>query len=96
MISFSACSFFLLNMATILACVRQTNRVLIVHEDSKTGGIGQSLASIIAEEAFEALDAPVLVLGALDAPVPYTATLEDFFLVSEERIEEAVRRLIEY
>lgn len=85
-----------LDKAAILACVRQTNRVLIVHEDSKTGGLGQSLASIIAEEAFEHLDAPVCVLGALDAPVPYSPTLEDAFLVSEERIAEAARRVIEY
>jgi 2-oxoisovalerate dehydrogenase E1 component len=85
-----------LDKTAILACVRRTNRVLIVHEDSKTGGIGQSLASIIAEEAFEHLDAPVLVLGALDAPVPYSPTLEDFFLVSEGQIEEAARRLCAY
>ena len=85
-----------LDKAAILACVRQTNRVLIVHEDSKTGGIGQSLASIIAEEAFEALDAPVCVLGALDAPVPYSPTLEDFFLVSEEQIAAAARRVCAY
>ncbi len=85
-----------LDKAAILDCVRQTNRVLIVHEDSKTGGIGQSIASIIAEEAFEYLDAPVRVLGALDAPVPYSPTLEEAFLVSERQIEEAARRLCEY
>ncbi|MEK7728060.1 MAG: transketolase C-terminal domain-containing protein [candidate division KSB1 bacterium] len=76
--------------------MRQTNRVFIVREDSKTGGIGQSIASIIAEEAFEYIDAPVCVLGALDAPVPYSPTLEEVFLVSEEKIEEAARRLSEY
>lgn len=85
-----------LDKTAIVDCVRQTNRVLIVHEDSKTGGIGQSVASIIAEEAFEALDAPVCVLGALDAPVPYSPTLEDFFLVSEEQIAAAARRVCAY
>jgi 2-oxoisovalerate dehydrogenase E1 component beta subunit len=85
-----------LDKTAILDGVRQTNRVLIVHEDSKTGSIGQSVASIIAEEAFEFLDAPVCVLGALDAPVPYSPTLEDEFLVSEKQIEEAARRLAGY
>ncbi len=85
-----------LDKTAILSCVRQTNRVLIVHEDSKTGGIGQSIASIIAEEAFEHLDAPMCVLGALNAPVPYSPTLEEVFLVSEERIAEAARRVCAY
>ena len=52
------------------------------------------MASIIAEEAFEYLDAPVRVLGALDAPVPYSPPLEEFFLVSQKQIEEAARKLI--
>ncbi len=85
-----------LDKTAILDCARQTGRVLIVQEDSKTGGIGQSIASIISEEAFEYLDAPVRVLGALDAPVPYSPPLEDFFLVSQRQIEEATRRLLEY
>jgi len=85
-----------MNKTAIIDCVRQTNRVLIVHEDSKTGGIGQSIASIIAEEAFEDLDAPVAVLGALDTPVPYSPTLEEVFLVSERRIEEAAKRVCAY
>ena len=46
--------------------------MLIVHEDSRTGGVGQSLAALIQEEAFESLDAPVRVVGALDTPVPYS------------------------
>jgi 2-oxoisovalerate dehydrogenase E1 component len=85
-----------LDKTAILDCVCQTGRVLIVQEDSKTGSIGQSIASIISEEAFEYLDAPVRVLGALDAPVPYSPPLEDFFLVSQTQIEEAARRLIQY
>ena len=54
-----------LDKEAILAVTRHCNRVLIVHEDSRTGGIGESLAAIIQEEAFEALDAPVRILGAL-------------------------------
>jgi 2-oxoisovalerate dehydrogenase E1 component beta subunit len=70
--------------------------VLIVHEDSRTGGIGESVAAIIQEEAFEFLDAPVRIIGALDTPVPYSPPLEQFFLPSEEEIERAARRLLAY
>lgn len=80
----------------VLAVTRHCNRVLIVHEDSKTGGIGESLAAVIQEEAFESLDAPVRVLGALDAPVPYSPPLEEFFLVSEEETLVAARRLVQF
>ena len=62
-----------LNRAAVLAAARHTGRALIVHEDSRTGGIGESLAALIQEEAFEWLDAPVRVVGALDTPVPYLA-----------------------
>jgi hypothetical protein len=61
----------------VLAVARHCSRVLIVHEDSRTGGIGESLAAIIQEEAFESLDAPVRIIGALDTPVPYSPPLED-------------------
>ena len=69
-----------------------TGRVLIVHEDSRTGGIGESLAAIIQEEAFEWLDAPVRILGALDTPVPYSPPLEEVFLPSEADIERAAQK----
>lgn len=85
-----------LDKAAVLALVRHCNKVLIVHEDSRTGGIGESLAAIIQEEAFEWLDAPVRVLGALDTPVPYAPPLEEFFLVSEAEIERAARLLVAY
>jgi 2-oxoisovalerate dehydrogenase E1 component len=85
-----------LDKDAILAVTRHCNRVLIVHEDSRTGGIGESIAAIIQEEAFEALDAPVRILGALDTPVPYSPPLEEFFLVSEEDILTAARLLGRY
>ena len=65
-----------LDREAVLALARHTGRVLIVHEDSRTGGIGESLAAIIQEEAFEWLDAPVRIIGALDTPVPYSPPLE--------------------
>jgi 2-oxoisovalerate dehydrogenase E1 component beta subunit len=85
-----------LDKDAVLAVARHCNRVLIVHEDSKTGGIGESLAAIIQEEAFESLDAPVRILGALDAPVPYSPPLEEFFLVSEEETLTAALLLSRY
>jgi 2-oxoisovalerate dehydrogenase E1 component len=85
-----------LDKDAVLAVTRHCNRVLIVHEDSRTGGIGESLAAIIQEEAFEALDAPIRILGALDAPVPYSPPLEEFFLVSEDEILAAAHRLAEF
>jgi len=85
-----------LDKDAILAVTRHCNRVLIVHEDSKTGGIGESLAAIIQEEAFESLDAPIRILGALDTPVPYSPPLEEFFLVNEEDILKSARLLSQY
>jgi 2-oxoisovalerate dehydrogenase E1 component len=85
-----------LDRDAVVAVARHCSRVLIVHEDSRTGGIGESLAAFIQEEAFESLDAPVRVLGALDTPVPYSPPLEERFLVSESEIVEAARLLARY
>ena len=85
-----------LDRSAILACARHCNRVLIIQEDSRTGGIGESVAAIIQEEAFESLDAPIRIIGALDTPVPYSPPLEAYFLPSEEEIERAARLLIGY
>jgi 2-oxoisovalerate dehydrogenase E1 component beta subunit len=85
-----------LDRAAVLRVARSCSRVLIVHEDTRTGGIGESLAAIIQEEAFESLDAPVRILGALDTPVPYSPPLEDAFLTSAADIERAARLLVAY
>jgi 2-oxoisovalerate dehydrogenase E1 component len=85
-----------LDRDAVLSLARATGRVLIVHEDSRTGGIGESLAAVIQEEAFEWLDAPVRILGALDTPVPYSPPLEEVFLPSEAEIERAARALVRY
>ena len=85
-----------LDRQAVLAVARHCNRVLIIHEDSRTGGIGESLAAIIQEEAFESLDAPVRIVAALDTPVPYSPPLEEFFLPSEADVERAARLLLKY
>ncbi len=85
-----------LDRGAVLQLARHCSRVLIVHEDTRTGGIGESLAAIIQEEAFESLDAPVRVIGALDAPVPYSPPLEEAFLPGEPEVERALRLLAAY
>jgi 2-oxoisovalerate dehydrogenase E1 component len=85
-----------LDRNAVLALARQCSRVLIIHEDTRTGSIGESLAAIIQEEAFEFLDAPVRIVGALDTPVPYSPPLEEFFLPSDDQIEKAARLLLAY
>jgi 2-oxoisovalerate dehydrogenase E1 component beta subunit len=85
-----------LDREALLRVARYCGKVLIVHEDSRTGGIGESLAAIIQEEAFEDLDAPIRIIGALDTPVPYAPPLEDAFLPGEGQIERAARLLVDY
>jgi len=82
-----------LDRGAVLAVARHCGKVLICHEDSRTGGIGESVAAIVQEECFEDLDAPVRIVGALDAPVPYSPPLEDAFLAGEDRILRAARLL---
>jgi 2-oxoisovalerate dehydrogenase E1 component len=85
-----------LDKAAILAVARHCSRVLIIHEDTRTGGIGESVAAVIQEEAFESLDAPIRIVAALDTPVPYSPPLEEYFLPSEEQVERAARLLVSY
>jgi 2-oxoisovalerate dehydrogenase E1 component len=85
-----------LDRDALLSVARRCHKVLVIHEDSRTGGIGESLAAIVQEEAFESLDAPVRIVGALDTPVPYSPPLEDFYLPSEAQIERAARLLARY
>jgi 2-oxoisovalerate dehydrogenase E1 component beta subunit len=85
-----------LDRAAVLTLARRTGKILVVHEDSRTGGIGESLAAIIQEHVFEWLDAPVRIVAALDTPVPYSPPLEDVFLPSEMDIERAIRELAAY
>lgn len=80
----------------ILASVKKTNRLLIVHEDMKTGGIGGEMAAVIAEEAFESLDAPIKRVAAIDTPIPFSPPLEEFFLPNTEKILKALRELASY
>ena len=81
---------------TVLESVRRTGKVLIVHEDNLTGGFGGEIAAVVAEEAFEYLDAPVRRVAALDTPVPFAPPLEREYLPLEDDIFAAARELAAY
>jgi 2-oxoisovalerate dehydrogenase E1 component len=85
-----------LDRDAILRIARHCNKVMFIEEDTRTGSIGESVAAIIQEEAFDFLDAPIRILGALDTPVPYSPPLEEEFLAGEERIERAARLMLAY
>jgi len=85
-----------LDTEMILEAVTATGKVLIVHEDNLTGGIGGEIAALIAEHAFRSLDAPVRRLAALDTPVPFAPPLEDYVLPDTPKIVAAMRELARY
>ncbi|MGH7477281.1 MAG: alpha-ketoacid dehydrogenase subunit beta [Longimicrobiales bacterium] len=80
----------------IIASVKRTNRLLVVHEDTRTGGIAGEIALRVSEKAFEWLDAPLLRVTAIDTPVPYSPPLEDYFLPQVADIVAACRYLKAY
>jgi pyruvate dehydrogenase E1 component beta subunit len=82
-----------LDMDTILTSLRKTMRLAVVHDAHRTLGFGAEIAARCMEEAFDYLDAPVRVMGALDTPVPYSPPLEEAFLPSEAAVERAARLL---
>jgi 2-oxoisovalerate dehydrogenase E1 component beta subunit len=85
-----------LDHEAILESVKRTNKVLIVHEDTLTGGIGAELSAILAEDLFEYLDGPITRVAAPDAPFPYAPSLEAAYLPDEEKILTAARKLAAY
>jgi 2-oxoisovalerate dehydrogenase E1 component beta subunit len=85
-----------LDKETILASVKKTNKLLIVHEDTRTGGIAGEIAAIVCEGAFDDLDGPVVRVTSLDTPVPYSPPLEEHFLPNAEKIVTAARELAKY
>lgn len=80
----------------ILSTAKKTSKVLILHEASRTGGIGGEIAAHIAEEAFEWLDAPVVRVAATDTPVPYSPPLEEYHLPQVRDVMDAARKLAAY
>jgi 2-oxoisovalerate dehydrogenase E1 component beta subunit len=82
--------------AAVLESVRKTSKVLVLHEDTRTGGFGAEIAATIAEEAFEDLDAPVKRIAAPDTPVPFSPQLEKAFIPQVADVVAGLRDLVEY
>ena len=80
----------------ILASVKKTSKVMVLHEASRTGGIGGEIAATIAEEAFEWLDAPIVRVASIDTPVPYSPPLEEYYLPQVKDVLDAARKLAAY
>ena len=85
-----------LDREAIARSVGKTNKVLIVHEDNKTGGIGAEIAAQLAEEHFEQLDGPILRVAAADTHIPYAPSLEEAVIPNVDDVEVALRRLAAY
>jgi 2-oxoisovalerate dehydrogenase E1 component beta subunit len=85
-----------LDRETVLASVKKTSKVLLLHEDTRTGGIAGELAVSITESIFEYLDAPIVRVTAPDTPVPFSPTLEEAFLPNTAKVVEKARWLWRY
>ena len=81
---------------TLLASVRKTRRLVVAHEACLTGGFGAEVAALVAEKAFDWLDAPVARVAALDTPMPYNEALERQVIPSQQRIADAIRETLAY
>jgi 2-oxoisovalerate dehydrogenase E1 component beta subunit len=85
-----------LDRETICASVRKTSKALLLHEDTRTGGMAGELAATITESVFEYLDGPIVRVTAPDTPVPYSQPLEEAFLPNAEKVMEKARWLARY
>jgi 2-oxoisovalerate dehydrogenase E1 component beta subunit len=85
-----------LDEETILHSVKKTNKCLVVHEDTKTGGIAGEIAAMLCEKAFGELDGPLMRVTSLDTPVPYAPTLEEHFLPNAKKVFSAAKELARY
>jgi 2-oxoisovalerate dehydrogenase E1 component beta subunit len=85
-----------LDREAILGSLKKTNKLLIVHEDTRTGGLAGEIAAIVCESGFDDLDGPIARVTGLDTPVPYSPPLEAEFLPSVEKVAAAARELAEY
>jgi 2-oxoisovalerate dehydrogenase E1 component beta subunit len=85
-----------LDCDTIIESVRRTNKLLVVHEDTRTGGIAGEIAAMVTDAAFHDLDAPIRRVTSLDTPVPFSPPLEERFLPNPVRIADAARELAGY
>ncbi len=80
----------------VLKSVRKTGKLCTIHEDTLTAGMGGEISAIVAEHAFDSLDAPIKRIAAIDTPVPYAPPLEEFFSPNTDKILKALRELAAY
>ena len=80
----------------VLESVKKTSKVILLHEDTRTGGFAGELAAVIAEDAFDYLDGPIRRITAPDTPVPYSPPLEEFFLPHVSDVVRVARELNDY
>lgn len=80
----------------VLSSVRKCSKVILLHEDTRVGGLAGELAAMIAEKAFEDLDGPLVRVTAPDTPVPFSPPLEDYFLPNVQKLADAARQLARY
>ena len=86
-----------LDRPTLIESVKKTGKVVVVYEDNEFGGYGAEIAAILAEDAFDYLDGPIVRIAGPDVPaVPYNHVLEDWFMVNPEKIAEGIRKLAAY
>jgi pyruvate/2-oxoglutarate/acetoin dehydrogenase E1 component len=89
-------TLFPMDEETILQSVAKTNKAILLHEATRTGGIGAEIAAVLAERCFEYLDGPLVRVTAPDTPVPYSPPLEEAFLPNAEKVCKAARALAGY
>jgi 2-oxoisovalerate dehydrogenase E1 component beta subunit len=80
----------------VLASVHKCNKVILLHEDTRTGGMAGELAALICEKAFDELDGPIARVTAPDTPVPFSPPLEEYFLPNAKKLADAARKLLAY
>lgn len=85
-----------LDKETIASSVEKTSKVMVVHEDTRTGGVGAEIAAILAEDLFDYLDGPIVRVTAPDTPVPFASSLEEEFIPSAQKLISAARKLAAY
>ena len=89
-------TLFPMDEETVLESVAKTNKAILLHEATRTGGIGAEIAAVLSERCFEYLDGPLVRVTAPDTPVPYSPPLEEFFLPNAEKLCRAARALAAY
>jgi 2-oxoisovalerate dehydrogenase E1 component beta subunit len=85
-----------LDKEAVFESIRKTSKAIVLHEDTKTGGIGAEIAALLAEECFDSLDGPILRVTSPDTPVPFSTPLEEFFLPKVSDLIGAAKKLAAY